>query len=302
LVVAVSSFFFIEQYFLHKVWTKSSFLKIGSFYLILFLSTSYLLIHSYLQKLKEYASQDDDIQYCPFGTTTAAWCSVANNPKADEKAIVLGDSHAHSQYFGLHSLFPKIQWTLLAHHSCSPFIIDDLSSDSCQAEFKKAFNKFELEDSYKWLILVSANRTFEEHRAKITSERNFSKIAKLFKKVFKRGKKIVIFDPVPEISPNVFACSRKRPAIIQHFLKNIDFCKISYAEWKISSEENRKFYERLKLLFPQLILVNPEQAICNETECNILKNGLSLYLDKDHLSNFGSIQTAELLLSNMSPP
>jgi hypothetical protein len=246
-----------------------------------------------------HAEQANLKKNCMLPDTNVPWCVTEVSPVRKKfKALVVGDSHAHSQFAGLNVVFPEVEWSLVANHSCDPFIAGDLQSEGCQEDFAKAIEIFEKDKEFEWLVLVSANRVFVDQKVRIVAAENVSKLSSLFSRLLVKDKKIILMSPVPEISDDIYGCLLKRPFVHQ-YLNHTEFCEISETTWQAKVKENKDFLNLLKTENPNLIIVNPEKLICDGKKCNILLNGKSLYADKDHLSEFGSTKVAELLKTSL---
>jgi peptidoglycan/LPS O-acetylase OafA/YrhL len=303
LIMAILSYFYIEQVFLNRKWSVWFYFGAAStvlaVYFICTLKPENLEFYKEKRHIEIHADQANLQKNCMLADTNVPWCvTEASHGRKSFKSLVIGDSHAHSQFTGLTSVFPEVEWSLVANHSCDPFIAGDPQSESCQKDFAKAIEIFRKDNRFEWLVLVSANRVFVDQKDRIVAGENISKLSKVFSDLLANGKKIILMSPVPEISDDIYGCLLKRPFVHQ-FLNHSEFCEISEANWQAKVKENKEFLKVLKAENPRLTIVNPESLICDGKKCSILLNGKSLYADKDHLSEYGSERVAELLKTTL---
>ena len=76
-------------------------------------------------------------------------------------------------------------------------------------------------------------------------------------------------------------------------------CSLSREDDDIVHSEYIESMEQLIRGFPNVLLVDPRDVLCNETECFAHLNGMPLYSDNNHLSPYGSVVVGETLVAVM---
>ena len=209
-----------------------------------------------------------------------AWCKRDPVPRAVE-GVVIGDSHAHAAFIGMATDESKIAWQLVANHSCPPYP-SGLDSP-CNKMIEKTYEKIKEAKDLKFVVLIMANRVFQENRQTLNRENIVAEI----KKLTQSGKTIVIVRPVPEIAEHIDSCLFQRFPFYEKY-DTSDQCSISTTDWKQTSLDYNTFINYIKSQLPTVLVVDPAREICDAKTCNSIKNNISLYNDKDHLSYLGS--------------
>lgn len=79
-------------------------------------------------------------------------------------------------------------------------------------------------------------------------------------------------------------------------------CFFSAAEHRALSNSWRRFLVRLSVRYPQIVLIEPDNIICNKRHCLTEIDGLPLYRDRGHLNHLGSELIGKLYLANVGNP
>jgi SGNH domain (fused to AT3 domains) len=61
-------------------------------------------------------------------------------------------------------------------------------------------------------------------------------------------------------------------------------------------------FERLKASYPSLVLIDPRNVQCTLGNCMTTYEGVPIYRDTGHLSDYGAYQLGELYLQNLPNP
>ena len=82
----------------------------------------------------------------------------------------------------------------------------------------------------------------------------------------------------------------------------MDDCTISFqkVQKKLANFYNLK--KRLSRLYPQVLWLNLRQAICDESRCQTVLNGIPLYRDESHLNNVGAKEIGRVYLERFGNP
>ena len=101
------------------------------------------------------------------------------------------------------------------------------------------------------------------------------------------GKRIVFLDSVPELDFNARECVHWTP---NRFVSRIPRpeCEVPRALIEARNEEYRPYLRRVLEKYPQVIVFDPQTAMCDDRACLGRRDGELMYRDDDHLSMAGS--------------
>jgi hypothetical protein len=224
--------------------------------------------------------------------------------------LLLGDSHANHLYPGfIGSDEMKIENILnLGVSLCPP--VYDIPSENCKNLMNTALDYGIGDQNIKTIVLSYRNIiSFTPLKRKGISnwlqyllnnediETTFSnKLRFTLDKLVKSKKRIIyILDiPRPDFNPNV--CLNRPWRIGGQGIQSI--CSISKDQ---HIQNNINFNNLIKPIlqdFPQIEIWDPTEAICNESECFVIKDNLLLFRDDNHLTVEGSRYVVDFLISN----
>ncbi|HKU71936.1 MAG TPA: acyltransferase family protein [Burkholderiales bacterium] len=226
----------------------------------------------------------------PADQRLATFCQ--SDSRQPPNLLVWGDSQAESLYQGLVALSTGGQgWALAGRPGCAPVITTPVRPD-CDSVNEAIARSIAAAPDLKLVVLVLAIRTMgrvHEHNAE-------AGLHAAVEKIVAAGKKAVILIGNPAIIQadryfNSFCFDR--PVEIGPDAKA--FCSISRADYDKSAGHFREVARAIQERFPQVTIVEPSDALCDRTECKVLREGKALYSYTDHLSDFGSRLVGELI-------
>lgn len=119
-------------------------------------------------------------------------------------------------------------------------------------------------------------------------------LAATLKAITVSGKTAIFAFDVPSLDFNPTQCVRP-------FTINARKCAMSEEDAFVSEVRYRRLATEVLKRYPQVKLWDPFDYLCENGSCNVLRNGSFIYLDKNHVSRFGSeqlgISLAEKILS-----
>jgi len=224
------------------------------------------------------------------------WC-YRDPQKKKFRGVVLGDSHAHALYPGLTTTSKEINWELVANHSCSPFVLNEIYSD-CKEVVTRTTEELKKKSEIKFVLLVTANRIFSEFNKELDSQAGRSRTVSNLKEIVASGKTVVILEPIPAIAKNIYGCVYQRFSFYEVF-KNEEACRIPQRTWVEMTIGYMNFLKFVKSEVPEVILFNPLSKLCDGEYCHAVRGGHAMYYDEDHLSLEGSELIATELVSGL---
>ena len=240
----------------------------------------------------------------------------------NKKIMLLGDSHAGHLATGLQKIYGD-QITIRSFAGCIPFYNVDrydsrFTPGNCAKKINHQLNIFESDDRYELIIFSTMGpvyldgTTFKDGDiARVTGlgvELVNNKAEKDRWKVFEIGmrdtltkltsiksKKIIYALDIPELGIEAKKCYAPKKFITianTRFGIGSDYtfedCKQTRLEF---DERTNRFHSMVKKIladFPNVVLFDPTSLFCDAEFCYGFKDGNKLYIDQDHLSEFGS--------------
>lgn len=115
--------------------------------------------------------------------------------------------------------------------------------------------------------------------------------------VYKSGAKPILVVGSPKLKEFDQTCPVKK------YMYNLSInCNISKEEHNKHFLKWRNSLDKIKSLYPDLIIVDPTKIMCSEKECFSELNGIPLYKDKGHLNNEGATLIGNLYLKKIGNP
>ncbi|HEY1057295.1 MAG TPA: acyltransferase family protein [Limnobacter sp.] len=232
---------------------------------------------------------------------------------------ILGDSHAGALFDGLDQAMSSQQLGVihLGAPGCPPFY--DLnhpptlykSWEKCSIAINPALDYVRNNKDIETIVLSVYFDWSRKDEPSFDSELMYEGEARLkggmaWKASMRRtlsallasGKKLVFVLDVPHLGFDPKSCKTLRPVLGD--AKRQAACHQSRQDidqWFVSSRQAH-IIDALKE-FPEVLVVNAADAVCDQSRCYGLKDGLLLYSDSNHLSVAGSVLVGKLIAERM---
>lgn len=254
-------------------------------------------------KLSSVDSKDDQIRFA------RSLCSIGDKTEAPTMAI-FGDSHTRAVAYGLNELLTGqgIHATVIYTSGCPPTlgIVKD-GNQACKTHNDMAFTYLVDHPEIKtvvligrWAIDANGTRYKQEGGENVIleyadntnppSEDNITILEygldQAITKLEESGKQVVFVNDVPEVGYNVpesyFVAKLTGRDINQLIAPTV-------AEFNVRYQPVLDILALLQKEHPNLLVVNLAGALCDENRCIVVKDGVPLYVDGDHLNVYGSV-------------
>ena len=211
--------------------------------------------------------------YCSFGSEVAPGTA---------SAILWGDSFAN-QYLepiSAAALTNGIHGLIATQSACRPFIDDSVRNSADQRpcrEFNRTTLDFVQTHAEPSIVVLGGNW------------RNALEISSLAEKLLSSGKTVVLILPLLNIGFD----------LPQRWIENQVRAGKAIDEWKVDADSSLRmsgFRAELARHLdqyrgnPRLISVDPQSAVCDRSQCYLVKNGQANFRDTAHISNLNAIQ------------
>lgn len=227
-------------------------------------------------------------------------------------AVIIGDSHANRLFDGLNEQFRRNEGNLLqlGEGGCLPFWDVEGGAagepDSCSKRMNGQLDYIVKSPTIKTVFLAGRGplyisgagfgeiekntRTFLRY-SREPNELNFGNVYShalrdTISKLLKANKRIVFVIDNPELGFNPLACLNSRPVQLTNMVKKP--CAVSRDEVDRRNREYRSRVNKVAQEFPKVLFLDTHQALCDEQYCWAMNDGKLLYMDGDHLNNFGA--------------
>lgn len=179
---------------------------------------------------------------------------------------------------------PFNNWSIIAKAGCNPGIV------TCLNFFSSLLGHI-AKEKYQFILFSFSSRLIYETTLQ-SAERNEDALIKLVK-VASVYSEVLFHESPPGITDNPQLCS-DRPFSFR--INRASHCYLSRKNFQIKYDRYFTFLSGLDHL-PNVHLVRTSQHFCNESVCEVIKDGKSLYSNGDHISDYsGKILANDLVV------
>jgi peptidoglycan/LPS O-acetylase OafA/YrhL len=261
------------------------------------------------QGMEIYKDFDNDIEKIGYKKCTSSeltdgekinYCYEASNGPVN--AVIIGDSHAADKFYGIEKNITEHNWALIGNSSCPPVMKIDVEGDqkNCRIKFEKIFNHIINNNEIQTVVLsyfgnyplttayaadhiankvgpdsvkISSTKSTTNDRSEIF----YFGLSETVRTLLASNKKVYLLVDVPELPYFPINC-----------VKGFSNCSVTKSEALMRQEQHRAIVARLEKTFPKLIVYDPINLFCDDSQCTY-KNGKNiLYKDSHHLTFIGS--------------
>ena len=210
-------------------------------------------------------------------------CSIGDTDSKNLNILFVGDSHARSEVPMLSVWLKDInQKAYVVSQKTTPFLYDfeNVIEGVSVTDRNDSIKKLIKSKKYKYVILDGewSNAIYSKY---------LPSIKKSVELIIDNGAIPIIILDTPTLSINLDKlCPLQEQNLPYLFGKHS--CQLS-ASFVTQQQQNfdRIIFD-LKKSHPDMIVINPRKALCNDKYCNIEINGTPIYSDSNHLNFVGS--------------
>jgi peptidoglycan/LPS O-acetylase OafA/YrhL len=262
-------------------------------------------------KVSQHTLKDPDNKCKDKNISISAECK-STLPLKETDVALIGDSHAGALYEALSIEMQKdeIQLAWFGGSAC-PYLIDLERDKVCGDDAEKLFDDIDKLESIKTVILASrwslyaTNLWFgsaeeSEKRHEISAPSNsalvlpeeilFQSLNKSVAQLLAANKSVVLLLNVPELGIDPSRC------VARPFRSTPIACVVKRVDFESRSKPMGKIVKKLKEIYPEIVVFDPSNLLCNETECHGRDQGGYLYRDDDHVSFYGASKIASAVV------
>lgn len=271
---------------------------------------------------KKYLPEASDRWICADPRLKDAHCDVSG--AGMPTAVVIGDSHARSIYYGLKDVYLEQgkNLALLSQAGCPPYLNLTWTSRAngpehrCVETNSVIIDEIIEDSSIKEVIITSRGpihvtgvgfgrnekdvrsllRLNHEPYGRRSNEESF-KLALLgtLSALEKAGKIVIFLHDVPELEADPRTCIRRRGRLSAKNNCVVDYLTFSerYRSFKAAVDPTLRSFSNVRV-------INLSDALCDETYCYVAHNRRSMYVDTHHLNRYGAVHVAQRIKGELA--
>ena len=245
-------------------------------------------------------------------------CKIGDK-KATKTALLMGDSHAGHffNFFNVMGENAHLVITPFSRGAClslpNYYLFQnhnqyDLINLSCHNESIRYYKMIQ-KNNYNYVIIaqrwdlygadISTNEKGKIYSVAESREKISTALNEAINIIVRAGSIPVIVKQINPINNHYPSCFR------QHILLRTKYIPDSCDTVPISNQNANWFeplFNQLKLEYPTLIFINPEDARCNGEKCLMEFDGIQVFEDDNHITAYASQKLAELYLKIKGNP
>ncbi|WP_298627585.1 acyltransferase family protein [uncultured Legionella sp.] len=271
------------------------------------------------QQLNQYENQQRPLCIGNNKADSSDLCTLGATESPAKSGFMIGDSFSN-HYWGFMDILGKsagvsIQMegtsfclTLPGLYLYDWWYFKDKTYQECYRQTQKYFSKIQ-QNRYDYVIIgqIWGDYLTDSIINSIGDERSVSLAKYRFREALERALKIITesgANPVL-IKSTALTKHNARECVFKHFKLHqsyvADECNFRL---QLSEQEHwiYSLFEELALKYPQLIVIDPTLVQCPEQLCNVEFNGVPIYRDAVHITDFASYQLGTLYLQQFGNP
>ena len=209
----------------------------------------------------------------------------------EPKTAIIGDSHAATLIYGLvNAKDAEFNHAMVvAGGGCLPTLGMSPNTD-CNEQLIDALAVLKKTPSIKNVVMAGYFQGDLENASKpMVMEAYIKGYGSTIKALQGMGKKVIFYVDAPVVTRDPSKCVIGGTWLRSYFQKTPNFCSALSSEDLVSTERYSYLIERLRAENPEVIFYDPRSLFCPNEKCNLFKDGMLLYSDSHHLSNYGSV-------------
>jgi len=185
---------------------------------------------------------------------------------------------------------------------CPPLEGVEKVHQACKNLLRSTLTTLEKNRDIKTVVLSIASRLLVPSSTLSAHDRSefpeaedvFLGLSKTISSLQTAGKQVVFMMDNPVVTQSPELCI-PRPFHFEH--STHEQCSLPKETFIKNTRDYRLLVKRLQGALPRLLVYDPIQVLCGETNCDVLRNNRSMYSYQDHLSDYGSNLVAEDFLN-----
>ncbi|HAT4488971.1 TPA: acyltransferase [Legionella pneumophila] len=249
-----------------------------------------------------------------------AWkCKIGAKEQGSRTGLMIGDSFSN-HYWGFMDVLGKAASVSILAQGTSSCIslpgiylydwwhFKDKIYQDCYEQTEKYYRMIQ-ENHYDYVIIgqvwenyVSAhiiNQLGDDYSAELTKKRLADALDRALGVIISSGAKPVLIESTAVTHGNLHQCFFKHIKLRQSY--NSEECRFT-----LTSSDNEtwlnQLFDNMRRKYPQLIIIDPKQVQCRDNVCHSDLNGIPVYRDEGHITDYASYQLGYLYVREFENP
>lgn len=253
------------------------------------------------------------------GETLGKGCQIGSRLKNSKKGLMIGDSFSNHYWGFMDTLGQSAKVSILAQATSSCLTLPGIMLydwwtfkkqiyNECRDQTKRYYNMIE-KHHYDYVILGQIwsnylsdnviNHLGEERSIPLTKKRLEKALNEALQKIIASGARPVLVKTTALTQENSRACFFKHIKLRQTY-------DPSACQFPLHLSEAEQWFEALfdtmKAKYPSLILIDPKTVQCPHGLCKADIQGIPVYRDQGHITDFASYQLGSLYQKKVGQP
>lgn len=210
-------------------------------------------------------------------------CTVGDLNSKATNYLIVGDSHARSETPMLQVWLKNIdQKAFVVTQKTTPFLysLGDIIEGVSAPDRNNAIKNLIKSKEYKYVVLAG-------EWSKDIYSKSINSLKESVKLVIDNGSIPILILDTPILSPNINnLCSLEKQSL--PFLFKANACQLEVRYVAQQQQAFTDLVKKIKTAYPQLVVIDPKKAICDDKHCNTEIDNTPIYADSNHLNYIGS--------------
>ncbi|KTD59156.1 acyltransferase family protein [Legionella shakespearei] len=271
------------------------------------------------QELERYASERRPLCISKHHTDDEQQCTIGAADAKNKKALMIGDSFSNHYWGFMDTLGRAAGVSILAQGTSSCITLPgvdlfdwwhfkDKIYQECHDQTARYYRMIQ-ENHYDYVIIGQVwgnylstsliNQEGDDRSMELAKQRFSIALDKALQQIVASGAKPVLIKSTATTNGNVHDCFFKHVKLRQPY-------DSSQCTFPIQLSENERWiyglFAEMKVKYPQLILIDPKKVQCKNGECNAGLNGIPVFRDEGHITDYASYQFGALYLKEFGNP
>jgi peptidoglycan/LPS O-acetylase OafA/YrhL len=274
---------------------------------------------SIYQQLKQYESSDRSLCISKEGIDVEKHCKIGSKGPKAKTGFMIGDSFSNHYWGFMDTLGKAADVSILVQGTSSCITLPGIALydwwnfknqiyQECSEQTKKYYQMIST-NHYDYVILAQIwsnyfsdhviNQQGDERSLKLTQHRLAVALDRALKTITQSGAKPVLIKSTAIPHFNAHDCFFKHVKLRQSF--NSEQC-----QFRLETTESEKWFNQmittLQAKYPQLIVIDPKDVQCKDNVCYSDWEGVPVYRDEGHITDYASYQLGLKLLQQLGNP
>ncbi|HAT8183338.1 TPA: acyltransferase family protein [Legionella pneumophila] len=271
------------------------------------------------KQLKNYESPYRTLCIDNIRSDNESKCKIGAKEQYSKTGLMIGDSFSN-HYWGFMDVLGKAAGVSILAQGTSSCIslpgiylydwwhFKDKIYQECYEQTEKYYRMIQ-ENHYDYVIIgqvwsnyVSAhiiNQPGDDYSTELTKKRLAAALDRALGVIISSGAKPVLIKSTALTHGNLHQCFFKHIKLRQSY--NSEECRFT-----LTSSDNEiwlnQLFDNMRRKYPQLVVIDPKKVQCRDNVCYSDLNGIPVYRDEGHITDYASYQLGYLYLQKLENP